>query len=150
MKCARCEAYYQKYPLKKIDGKEKHVLGQSVYSDPIRCAFTKGKFSTDNWNCGTLNALRGLLYNEDGTPSIWAEWKPGPAGTFMWRDDFGASSIGVLYVPGANDYILMLWYKERGAVGQAWLVSDDHQPKLLTLEAAEEAIEAVARTRRAK
>jgi len=60
------------------------------------CAFPRGVFSRDNWNCATMNALR-YLARERG---------------YISRDDLEAASIGVLRY--SEGYIVMTWYKERG------------------------------------
>ena len=58
------------------------------------------------------------------------------AGLF-WRDD-DIGSIGVLPVDLDEFYgfLIMLWYKERGQVEQAILLSSERPPALLTLDLA--------------
>lgn len=66
------------------------------------------------------------------------------ADTFHFQDDMDAGTIGVLRVVGMkySGYIVMTWYKRRGQVGQAMFMSDDDEPIKLTLDIAEDAIEA--------
>lgn len=101
--------------------------------DPV-CAFEDNEFSSDNWNCATMNELR----------SISEEVGMG------WRDDLSCGSIG--YVPMDNDYapddfetnggyIVMTWYKERGRTGNAVFMTDDETVPL-TIKHAEVAIHA--------
>lgn len=93
-------------------------------SDP-KCAFESGIFSKNNWQCATISELR------------------------IFADDFGYTSrqndesIGVLKIPErvGNGYLVMTWYKNRGAIGGALILDDEEPPKMLTLETAEEIIE---------
>ncbi|MBS2764183.1 hypothetical protein [Bacillus licheniformis] len=99
--------------------------------DPV-CAFEKGVFSPENWNCATMSKLRRLsegLGNSD-------------------RDDDSCGSIGYVplsdnYAPatyeGYGGYIVMMWYKERGRVGHALFMTDEGAEPL-TLQHAEIAI----------
>lgn len=95
-------------------------------SDPA-CAFKNGVFDTQNWNCATMNALRDIAEHIG----------------LYWRDDLSAASFGAVPFEGDKwvGYIVMTWYKNKGATGMAMLMFDDEQPKPLTLEMAEEAIE---------
>lgn len=100
-------------------------------SDPV-CAFENGVFSPKNWNCATMSKLRRLsegLGNSD-------------------RDDDSCGSIGYVplsdnYAPatyeGYGGYIVMMWYKERGRVGNALFITDEGAEPL-TIEHAEIAI----------
>ena len=103
-------------------------------ADP-KCAFVNGLFTTDNWNCATMNKLRDMT----GEPEDKSR-----ADTFHFQDDMDAGTIGVLRVVGMkySGYIVMTWYKRRGQVGQAMFMSDDDEPIKLTLDIAEDAIEA--------
>ena len=92
----------------------------------IECAFSNGIFSSDNWNCATMNKLRELAKK---------------FGLF-WRDD-NIGSIGILPIDLDEFYgfLVMLWYKERGQVEQAMLLSSERPPALLTLDLALRIIE---------
>jgi len=86
-----------------------------------RCAFEGEAFSNDNWNCGTMNALREAC--------VWST-----------RDDDQNACIGVVPLPGnttQSGYIVLSWYKERGCTGQAIVMDDDQPPKPLTLAVAQ-------------
>lgn len=92
-------------------------------SDPI-CAFGKnGVFKQDNWNCATMNVLREFA-EELG---------------FYHRDDMNAGSIG--FVPFEDGYIVMTWYKNRGATDNAWIHFLDDPPRPVTEKDALAAIE---------
>jgi len=121
--CKYCKEFYEKYPLDK-DGY--HSISSNVKVQQIRCAFSNGIFSSDNWNCATMNKLRKIVKK---------------AGLF-WRDD-DIGSIGVLPVDLDEFYgfLIMLWYKERGQVEQAILLSSERPPALLTLDLAIKIIE---------
>jgi len=121
--CKYCKEFYEKYPLDK-DGY--HSISSNVKVQQIRCAFSNGIFSSDNWNCATMNKLRKLAKK---------------AGLF-WRDD-SIGSIGVLPIDLDEFYgfLIMLWYKERGQVEQAILLSFERPPALLTLDLALKIIE---------
>jgi hypothetical protein len=106
--------------------------GKVWAGDDPKCAFENGVFSSDNWNCATMNRLRMI-----------AEI----LGTTM-RDDNSCGSIG--YVPVDNDYapadfdtdggyIVMTWYKDRGRTGNAVFMTDEGT-ELLTIRHAELAI----------
>ena len=114
--CKYCKEFYEKYPLDK-DGY--HSISSNVKVQQIRCAFSNGIFSSDNWNCATMNKLREIVKK---------------AGLF-WRDD-SIGSIGVLPIDLNEFYgfLVMLWYKERGQVEQAILLSSERPPTLLTLD----------------
>lgn len=93
--------------------------------DPV-CAFTNGIFSTNNWNCATMNILREKAEK-----------------FFTYRDDLVNSSIGIIDIPEADDeniqqgYLVMTWYKNRGKTAYAYVMDDDHKPQVLTLKTAE-------------
>ncbi len=90
-------------------------------SDPV-CAFKTGIFSTDNWNCATVNELRDIATRRGVCD----------------RRDMDSASIGV--VPIEEGYIVMTWYKERGRTGNALVMWDDEKERPLTLQDAEEAM----------
>ncbi|AUG37189.1 hypothetical protein [Bacillus velezensis] len=100
-------------------------------SDPV-CAFENGVFSPDNWACATMGKLRRLS-EELGHSD---------------RDDDSCGSIGYVplndnYAPdtyeGFGGYVVMMWYKERGRVGNAVFMTDE-RTEPLTIEHAEIAI----------
>ena len=92
-------------------------------NDP-RCAFESGVFSTDNWQCATMNQLHQIC-------------------TQAREDD---ESIGYIRLPDSADvdgfYIVMTWYKNRGATGNAVIMGDDYPVTELTLEIAELVLDA--------
>jgi hypothetical protein len=90
-------------------------------SDPI-CAFVDGVFTSPNWNCATMNRLREIAEEHDWTH----------------RDDNAAASIGYIPFEGNEEsgYIVLTWYKRRGATGNAVVMWDEEPVKPLTLDLA--------------
>jgi hypothetical protein len=95
-------------------------------SDPV-CAFGSGVFDPKNWNCATSNRLREIA--EDVVH-------------LHWRDDDAACSFGAVPFAGEHGqgYIVMSWYKSRGATGRMMTMCDDHPPHVTRLAEAEDAI----------
>lgn len=123
--CPRCEQFYKKYPLQDGEDGKEHRIEEDYSMDPVKCAFEKGVFDHDNWNCETMNALRDRC-------------------DYQLRDDSSAGSIGVIHIPDVEaggelqqGYIVMTWYKRRGKTGQAYVANDDDEPVPLTLKTAE-------------
>lgn len=97
----------------------------SSYGSPRVCAFDDaGVFTTDNWNCETLNEIRWALPDE---PGEWASFK-------SRMDD---ESVGVTWLADDLGWLIMTWYKGRGRVGRAVVMCDDSEPAPLRLEQAE-------------
>lgn len=108
------------------------------YISPRRCAFDEsGNWTSENWMCGTACALRDRC--------LWS-----------LREDSSAGSIGVVLIPEwgggcetpdefPRGYVVLNWYKERGATWSAMIVGDDVDPKPLTLAGAELVLEALGR-----
>lgn len=125
MMCQRCKKFYKRYPLRDGEDGKEHQIEEGVSMDPVQCAFEKGVFDHDNWNCETMNELRERCDYER-------------------RDDMSAASFGVIHIPDVEaggkiqqGYIVMTWYKQRGKTGQAHVMCDDDVPTLLTLKTAE-------------
>ena len=78
-----------------------------------KCAFESGVFVADNWHCGTLDRLRELIEN--------------PLHTY---DQYAA------LIPVNGKFVVLGWYKSRGHVEYAGLLSEDTCTPL-TLEEAE-------------
>ena len=109
-------------------------------ADP-KCAFPGGVFSTDNWNCATMGALRELVAGE-------GDFGPGKAGVLCRHDD---SAAGLIPFETANNglpsgrgldngFIALAWYKQRGRTDAAVVIRDsgaDPVQEPLTLEIAE-------------
>lgn len=72
--------------------------------DPT-CAFVDGVFTSAGWNCATMNKLR------EEAQRIGS----------LWSDDQNLASIPVKPLDG--DFIVLSWYKRRGATEGAWIVS---------------------------
>jgi hypothetical protein len=88
-------------------------LGSLLYEDPPKCAFVRENFSDENWNCGTMNALRGL------------------ASVCSWSDDQNAALLPMRDESGR--FLLLGWYKNRGRTELARIVGEyDVEPLTLT------------------
>lgn len=93
------------------------------------CAFTNGVFSSENWNCGTMNALRQRSYELETD----------------FRDDMAAASIGYVPYDDFHDdelggYIVMTWYKNRGRTYNAMLLYDNEPIREVTEQIALDAL----------
>ena len=87
-------------------------------TDP-KCAFESGTFSPDNWDCGTMNALR-----ERGEK------------TRSYCEDQSAALVPIFR---EGRYIILGWYKNRGKTEYAGVL-DEEEIKPLSLEDAELAL----------
>lgn len=94
-----------------------------MIASPVKaraCAFTKrGAFRRRNYACGTMLSLRAICKLRE-------------------RDDLNAGSIGVVAVPEddsadkARGWLVLSWYKERGATPGAIIVDDEGRRYALT------------------
>ena len=91
--------------------------GKDWIGDDPKCAFKKGVFSGDNWNCATMNALRALCKDE----------------MTVCNED---QNVCVLPYPDFG-HIVLEWYKSRGRTEGAWMLHGKDKPTKLTLEEAE-------------
>ena len=80
-----------------------------------------GRFTSENWNCLTANALRDHAERRE----TWSE----------------GQYLGVIPFDGA--FIVLSWYKHRGRTEGAWMVFEG-EALPLTLEHAEECLMWVA------
>ena len=91
-----------------------------------KCAFGEKVFTSNNWNCATMNLLRDKVEE-----------------FFTYRNDMRSASIGIINIPESEKediqqgYLIMTWYKERGQTGQAYIMWDENEPQILTLKTAE-------------
>lgn len=91
-----------------------------------RCAFSQeGAFSTSNWNCETMNALRGTAHAQGNVSEWYCDYY---FGTVTWGDKI----------------VIMSWYKSRGSIDRAYVYdrNEDYPagmapPHVLDLETAE-------------
>lgn len=104
--CARCVKAY-------AGGKPKYFM-----SDP-QCAFFTGAFQADNWNCGTANDLREVLYAMTEASDSVNERVVSMFGLHGVRLRMDDESAGILHADGGRyelgGYVFLAWYKERGA-----------------------------------
>lgn len=120
MKCERCKTFIDKYEKTIMDGRRVLKIDKRIYMDYPICAFDDRSryFSHDNWCCQTLIQLRTLSifrgYNDD-------------------------ESINVIPT-SEGKYIILTYYKYRGATGNAIIMCDNEPIIPLTLELAEETL----------
>ena len=93
-------------------------------SSPV-CAFQRGVFHAENWNCATMGELRNLASLND-----------------LWNDDQYAGLVAVSEAAdeaakGLGSFVVLEWYKHRGRTSAAWVLHDESPPTVLTLEQAE-------------
>lgn len=125
MSCNLCRKFRKKYPLKN----GRHKIQEGLFIGKIKCAFDRkdGLFSTHNWNCETMNALRDLIQDCG----------------YQDRDDNRSASVGVLRIPESDrvsiqqGYLILSWYKDRGRTGRVYIIWDDKKVEILTLQTAE-------------
>lgn len=166
-RCKLCEAFYEQYPLQERRGNQVHVLSEdrsfsrsfSMTQSPQECAFETGTFSTENFQCGTMNDLRDLAekLSEDKERLEKGYCRDG----YHRREDMDSGSIGVVRIPESDmefeddeavqGYIVMTWYKNRGRTGRAYIMDDDDEVRVLDLKTAEGVLDLYAgRTNDAK
>lgn len=97
--------------------------GKTWTGDAPTCGFVGGTFSDANWNCATLNALRGRA----------------EAMETIVRTEGQAAAL----LPFDGDHIVLGWYKSRGRTECALVLSGDARvsTRPLTLRDAEAALE---------
>ena len=67
------------------------------------CAFDeRGVFSSDNWNCATMNELRKIAEERE-----------------QWNEDQYIAAIPII---GEGTFVVLSWYKHRGRTEGAWFV----------------------------
>lgn len=91
--------------------------GQTWKGDPPRCGFVDGVFTSDNWNCATLDDLRVLVDT---------------AGASVYVDDYTGAILPAPESEFTTTYYLLCWYKNRGRIefAMAW---DGPEVRPLTL-----------------
>ena len=116
--CELCKEFYRKYPLNK-DGY--HQLSPTTKMSKINCAFKTGIFSSNNWNCATMNKLRNIAKKLD---------------LHYRNDDIGSIGIVPVDIDEFNGFLILIWYKDRGQTEQAILLSGEQPPAMLTIDIA--------------
>lgn len=124
MICKRCKEFKEKYPpVRGEDGLMYHHLGDGVMLSEIECAFTGSspfsKMRFNNFHCQTMDALREHL-------------------DYQHRN--GDSTIGVIATPLSTGemHVVMTWYKDRGRVSDAYIITEGIGVEYLTLGVAED------------
>ena len=95
--------------------------------DDPNCAFPNGgTFDKRNWNCATLGELRELLYDRQ---DLWAFSRRSNDLSTLYVDlyDLGIpTEDGEDHLHSGDAHVFwMSWYKGRGSVDAAFLISDD-------------------------
>jgi hypothetical protein len=98
--------------------KECEKRGQTWSGSAPRCAFESGEFNSNNWNCATINKLRGDAFEEQEN-------------SYYLNDD-NLKVIPFEY----NGWIVLSWYKSRGRCDVASIINSNGI-RNLTLEEAE-------------
>lgn len=121
--CPRCVKFYSKYPLvKDDDGILYHNITGEYQLGEVKCAFRKAVFYSGNYCCQTIEALRDCLDYKDRNKDL---------------------SIGVKAIPAnaGEGHVVLLWYKNRGRVSNAYILAEDYIIYPLTLRMAEGILE---------
>ena len=129
--CKRCDEKYGNGRWRKAEVIEGVEFG--LGSKP-QCAFKRGKFTADNWNCVTMNLLREIAdelvtYNGDERAALI------PVGGY--GDELtGHDPCNFIF------YVYLQWYKRRGQTERAvkFSICEDVPPEPLTLKDAERVI----------
>lgn len=101
-------------------------------ADP-QCAFEGGKFSRENWNCATANAIRDICepFNTlvtDGVTHTYCDDQH--YGTIRVYDLFDGDSVEYQQADGPMPLALWVtWYKNRGRTESMWVLGDDGDPR---------------------
>lgn len=91
-------------------------------SDPT-CAFERGAFNAENWNCASVSLLRDLVYEGQD---------PMPSGVdYRYCEDQKYATVQVDHVEGVGGALALwvTWYKSRGRTEGAWLMFSDQPPR---------------------
>ena len=115
--CPACAAVYGQQPLDQKTGR--HEFSAHYSSDPIGCAFKTGVFSSKNWNCQTMAALREMARDEDGAVA----WREDQACARLWSEGDPADEVRG---DGCDGWVILGWYKNRGQTESAQVMCDDH------------------------
>ena len=92
--------------------------------DP-KCAFPKGKFNSDNWNCATDGLIRDLCYEGRGLP---------PGINYQYCDDQKYATVKVDHIEDLGNALALwvTWYKQYGTTDAMWLLFEDGPPRVPT------------------
>lgn len=96
--------------------------------DDRRCAFSEGRFSSNNWMCATVDALRDLVY-EGQTPMP-------PGVDYRYCEDQKYATVVIDHVELEGERIGLAlwvsWYKSRGGTDAVWLLDSSSPPRTPT------------------
>lgn len=117
--------------------------GQTWSGDAPRCAFD-GQSISDNWNCATVNAIRGICYEGQS---------PMPPGVdYQYCDDrkYATIKIDSCIMPDGSyigQALWVSWYKSRGTTDALWILSSDLPPRHPTAQELEAIVDYYAALR---
>ncbi len=97
--------------------------GKTWPGDDPKCAFARGAFDAENWNCASVNLLRDLVYEGQS---------PMPSGVdYRYCEDQKYATVQVDHVEGVEGALALwvTWYKSRGRTEGAWLMFSDQPPR---------------------
>ncbi len=105
------------------------------WNAPIsRCAFSYGVFSSENWNCATVNAIREICNGDF----------PGVDYQFCDDQNYATVKVDELEIDSALA-LWVTWYKDRGKTDGMWLMFSDQPPRPPTQQEAAIVIQAFQR-----
>jgi hypothetical protein len=96
-----------------------------------KCGFLEGVFSTENWNCATLNVLRDAIEDRNS------------------REYCGDQSCVTLPLSDCGEFLVVTWYKNRGCT-EGCFVIDGAQMRKATLKDVGAAFETLEQDAREK
>lgn len=105
-------------------------------TDP-RCAFLGGTFDKTNWNCATMVELRRLA-DRPGCTHLQGDSRMACMSYEIPEDAEEMQEL--LDVRG---FLVLAWYKNRGATDRAFTMDEDAGPRELKLAVAEKIIAAL-------
>jgi hypothetical protein len=120
MKCKLCQKFYKKYPLvTNEDGDEMHKINKNSFMSPIVCYF---KNSEHNWNCGTINLIRDLCYEEQTKLPLGIN--------YTYCEDQKYATINIDDIEEVEGLALWItWYKNRGGTDALWILDSHKSPR---------------------
>lgn len=147
--CASCKT--EKEDINKVNASDDPHI---TYGAQIGCAFKNGEFSSDNWNCGTLNRLIDIAHRNNAVDQfddvtvyripVTVEYdmlSASDAPEFSSAESVPKSNaVAFATVDPGPSFIILTKYKSRGHVSSAVVCGDYEQHLTLTQEIADSAI----------
>jgi len=103
--CPRCVQFYLDHPWEERPGYGESRHRDTSLASPVRCAFPRGQFNKENWNCKTMNLLREAACDSE-----------------LWNDDNHMTLRAVsVEKTGCGFYWVLSYYKHSGRTEGAWI-----------------------------